>query len=284
LQATASLITHYRQIHRAGLTDQLLKESRVLLRRIIEHVKTQNWTAIALDFVIVVVGVFIGIQVSNWNERLAFEKREQALLRELRSEVAQNAADARAKGEAFLIGANAARRILSSIDRSGAPCSDDCWSMVVDLMHASQWQQLLSSWTTYEELRREGLPSDRRIIELVEKYKTYSHQVAIVLSVQPSYRTLVRGQLPIEVQDAYWENCYSIEEAVEVYLDPCPTPDDLAIDAEKIAEILAAPEIVQSLREWTSIARVVGETLTRPQQALGDDILNRIDATQKKAP
>ena len=39
----------------------------MLLRRITEHVKAQNWTAVALDFVIVVVGVFIGIQVANWN-------------------------------------------------------------------------------------------------------------------------------------------------------------------------------------------------------------------------
>ena len=40
----------------------------MLLRRMIEHVKAQNWTAVGLDFVIVVVGVFIGIQVSNWNQ------------------------------------------------------------------------------------------------------------------------------------------------------------------------------------------------------------------------
>ena len=40
----------------------------MLLRRITEHVKAQNWTAVFLDFVIVVVGVFMGIQVSNWND------------------------------------------------------------------------------------------------------------------------------------------------------------------------------------------------------------------------
>ncbi len=39
----------------------------MILRRITVHVKAQNWFAVALDFVIVVVGVFIGIQVSNWN-------------------------------------------------------------------------------------------------------------------------------------------------------------------------------------------------------------------------
>ena len=40
----------------------------MLLRRISEHVKAQNWTAVALGFFIVVVGVFIGIQVANWND------------------------------------------------------------------------------------------------------------------------------------------------------------------------------------------------------------------------
>lgn len=40
----------------------------MILRRVIEHVKVQNWTAVGLDFVIVVTGVFIGIQVWNRNE------------------------------------------------------------------------------------------------------------------------------------------------------------------------------------------------------------------------
>src|SRR5215217_284395 len=30
--------------------------------------REQNWFAIALDFVIVIVGVFLGIQAANWNE------------------------------------------------------------------------------------------------------------------------------------------------------------------------------------------------------------------------
>lgn len=39
----------------------------MLLRRVKDHVVRQNWTAIAIDCVIVVVGVFVGTQVSNWN-------------------------------------------------------------------------------------------------------------------------------------------------------------------------------------------------------------------------
>ena len=40
----------------------------MLLRRITKHVRDQNWFAVVLDFMIVVFGVFIGIQVANWNE------------------------------------------------------------------------------------------------------------------------------------------------------------------------------------------------------------------------
>ncbi len=40
----------------------------MILRRVISHVRNQEWTAIFLDFLIVVTGVFIGIQVSNWNQ------------------------------------------------------------------------------------------------------------------------------------------------------------------------------------------------------------------------
>ena len=36
----------------------------MLLHRILEHVNTQNWFAVG----IVVVGVVIGIEVANWND------------------------------------------------------------------------------------------------------------------------------------------------------------------------------------------------------------------------
>ncbi len=38
------------------------------IRRISKHLKDQNWLAVFLDFGIVVAGVFLGIQLGNWNE------------------------------------------------------------------------------------------------------------------------------------------------------------------------------------------------------------------------
>ena len=55
----------------------------MLLRRVTQHVNDQNWFAVALDFVIVVAGVFIGLQVSQWNEdaqtQRAFEQAKNRL-------------------------------------------------------------------------------------------------------------------------------------------------------------------------------------------------------------
>ena len=40
----------------------------MILRRVVEHARTQNWFAVTLDFFIVVMGVFIGIEVASWNQ------------------------------------------------------------------------------------------------------------------------------------------------------------------------------------------------------------------------
>ena len=59
----------------------------MILRRITEHVKEQNWTAVALDFVIVVVGVFIGIQVANWNEVRGDRARAELILEDIAADL-----------------------------------------------------------------------------------------------------------------------------------------------------------------------------------------------------
>jgi hypothetical protein len=58
----------------------------MLLRRVIEHVREQNWTAVGIDFVIVVIGVFVGIQVANWNAA----RVERELVRGHLSEIAED--------------------------------------------------------------------------------------------------------------------------------------------------------------------------------------------------
>ena len=47
----------------------------MILRRIVERLKSRQWGTVALELALVVLGVFVGIQVSNWNDA----RKERAL-------------------------------------------------------------------------------------------------------------------------------------------------------------------------------------------------------------
>ena len=141
----------------------------MLLRRITNHVNDQNWFAVGIDFVIVVVGVFIGIQVANWNaERAEFQKETDALI-ELRKEIEASIVATQAKAHAYQQATNAGKRSLAFLD-SGQDCAADCWDLLVDFMHASQWQDLNINYSGYQNMRNQGFPKSAVLTDAVEIY------------------------------------------------------------------------------------------------------------------
>jgi hypothetical protein len=56
----------------------------VILRRVIAHFRKQEWTAIALDFLIVVAGILLAFQITEWNEA----RRDRALERDYLERIA----------------------------------------------------------------------------------------------------------------------------------------------------------------------------------------------------
>ena len=40
----------------------------MLLRRTIKHLRNQDWSAVVLEFVLVVLGIFVALQANTWNE------------------------------------------------------------------------------------------------------------------------------------------------------------------------------------------------------------------------
>ncbi|GLQ20001.1 hypothetical protein ACFFUB_04335 [Algimonas porphyrae] len=59
----------------------------MLLRRVKVHVQDQNWFAVGIDFCIVVIGVFMGLQVQQWNEARKETALEAAYVERLHKEV-----------------------------------------------------------------------------------------------------------------------------------------------------------------------------------------------------
>jgi hypothetical protein len=87
----------------------------MILSRVIEHVKTQNWTAVAIDFVIVVAGVFIGIQLGNWNQYAGDRRTETEYLQQLQGDLRNIQAEIAAQIEFEQFHANLANEVYDLI-------------------------------------------------------------------------------------------------------------------------------------------------------------------------
>lgn len=59
----------------------------MLLRRMIAHVRSQDWLAVFLDFVIVVVGILIAFQITEWSNARSDQAKERVYLARLDAEM-----------------------------------------------------------------------------------------------------------------------------------------------------------------------------------------------------
>jgi hypothetical protein len=66
----------------------------MLLRQISTNLKSQNWTAVALELVIVVLGIFLGLQASQWYERQQERDLESSILVRLHAEFEARSSEA----------------------------------------------------------------------------------------------------------------------------------------------------------------------------------------------
>ncbi|MEM7006981.1 MAG: hypothetical protein AAF498_13975, partial [Pseudomonadota bacterium] len=73
----------------------------MIFRRIKAHIEKENWFAVGIDFFIVVIGVFIGLQVANWNEWRAERDTEREILLNIYGDLVESSA-AQARDVRFL--------------------------------------------------------------------------------------------------------------------------------------------------------------------------------------
>jgi len=223
----------------------------MLLRSLSKHVKDQNWFAVVIDFIIVVMGVFIGIQVANWNESQVFNERETKLLIELKREIEVGINTTSQKADNYRQVLAAAKRSLAAISNKEG-CKAECWNVLVDFMHASQWVSVRVDRSIYDELRRLGLPSNRSIIDSIEVILVQNEGNAIIFDDKPIYRAKIRQLIPFDIQEFYWTNCYTYIGGVESYLLNCVEAKSNRLAAEIVSSIINDPEIKLQLTFWAA--------------------------------
>ena len=221
----------------------------MLLRRVTKHVKDQNWFAVGIDFAIVVVGVFIGIQVANWNEARAIQAQERSHLVLMQDELVQNAERSDHLLEYYTSVTEAGERALDFLKRDDA-CKANCEDLLIDFFHASQLRATSFERTAFREAVELGFPSNKALRR--ELFTTYElvDSFGIVNLVSPPFRETVREYLEPEAARLLWSECWEIDVAAvtETLTRACAERLKTVDAAGMLQEIKRDPEIEGMLR------------------------------------
>lgn len=180
----------------------------MILRRLSQSLREQNWATIVIEFVLLVAGVFLGIQAANWNAARDSDQRSGVFTERLK-------ADLRIEAWNFemLIGyygqvqANA-RRTVDALT-GGAALSDE--ALLVAAFRATQYNDNTRQRATYDELTSTGelaLIRDGTLRKLaMDVYSMRDFDWFIDEGRNSPYRVAFRKLVPYRVQEALEAAC-----------------------------------------------------------------------------
>jgi hypothetical protein len=234
----------------------------MLLRRVIEHFRKQQWTAIGIDFVIVVLGVFIGIQVANWNEARVERQRAHAYLERIHTDLETDLRNYRDRMAFWGVVSNYGRAGLAYAE-TGSAAGASQWRLLLSYFQASQVAEYYTVSATYDELKSAGdlhLISNVSLRNALALY--YTNAANPVLTERPQYRIHVREIVPLDIQEYIWSTCFRTTPTGEQELIDCPAPVSEARAGAVVNAIRSDRALIGELRYWMStmtVATNIGE-------------------------
>lgn len=224
----------------------------MILRRVTKHVKDQNWFAVGIDFVIVVVGVFIGLQVANWNEVRSVRTetdRTLELLIPANKLFEENAEDFKAY---YAITKAYGETALRAWEGQEAISNAD---FLVAAYQASQIMAGTSEIEVFAELI--GADNIRNIkdVDLQRRLQNYiinPSNLSRTNDIDTPYRQNVRRAIPFDIQEKIRTECGDRRDDIlrGVHL-PAECNIDLPIErARMAAEILRARTDLRDDLQW----------------------------------
>ena len=229
----------------------------MILRRVIEHVKAQNWTAVALDFVIVVMGVFIGIQLGNWNAAQADVRLGEDYALRLTRDVRENLDGV----EAQIAYYNAVLESLQRADALLRETDSDPRALVVNVYRATEIAYTPPVRATWDQIISSGhlglLPREAVETGLSQFYAFDTAQDLYHVGMNSHYREIVREIIPLNMQIAMRETCSDERDDmanIVGFMEDCDFDVDPA-ELEAVAGALKSdPAVAASLHYQYSFA------------------------------
>ena len=251
-----------------------------MIRRFTDAFRRQDWFTVTIETLMVVLGVFLGLQVNNWNEARVEGLRSREYLSRIRAELVADITELERHRGLWQVGANegyVAIRYAETGARGGA--TD--WEILRAFLHASQSHQLSFADTTYSELRSAG---ELRLIADADLRSGLADYYVLVAArrgglgpyqLLPAYREMVRGRMRSDIMRYYWQACYQQSAGVTTFID-CPAPEGVTGLAEIIHQLAADQEIMDALRYWADTQRMAVE-LAGVDLGRAHSLIDRVD-------
>lgn len=179
----------------------------MILRRLAKSLRSQDWGTVVLEVVIVVLGVFIGIEVSNWNE----DRQKRALAQSYVERLATDlSAELTTWEDALQYFQTTHGHARSALEAYNAPAEDLDPQFLIDLYQASQERHLSIRRSTYDELVATGgieYLRDQALRDALGIHYDLSARRQSVLEDITDYRPVLRRHMDHRVQAAIVEAC-----------------------------------------------------------------------------
>lgn len=230
----------------------------MILRRLSQSLKDQNWTAIWIEFVLLVAGVFLGIQVANWNEARVDEKRAQAYLERIDADLSADLTNYQDRLRFWADVSSYGAKGLAYAETGDAKGASQ-WDLLLAYFQSSQVAEFYTTDSTFEELKSAGelgLIKDTRFRDALAQY--YSLGFNPLLTERPRYREHVRGMIPLDVQTYIWAECYSTDSEGDQKMLACKAPFDEKAAAVIVDTLRSNSTLMTELRYWMSSMHVAG--------------------------
>lgn len=249
----------------------------MFLRRIVESFVVRNWSVVITELFVVIVGVFIGIQVSNWNDARIDKTRARSYLERIRADLDADIVNYRNRLQFWDAVSGYGAQALG-YSETGSLGDRTEWDLLLAFFQASQLADFYTTSVTYDELKGAGelgLIEDLELRNLLAYY--YTNADDPTLTERPAYREHVRGLVPLHIQSYIWSNCFrSNEFNIQVMIE-CKAPVDATDAAKVITAISSDKQLMSELRYWMSsmhVASIIG----RDRIIFATDLRASIDA------
>ncbi len=246
----------------------------MILRRITANFRRQDWTAVVVELLIVVLGVFIGLQAQEWATAHAEQQRADVLLQQLRGDLDKERLDLKTYMAYQQVTADYARTAIKGLE---SPGSVDPATWVASAYQASQILPAASNRATFEEMKSTGvidLIRNARLRALLISYYSFDWSQAATITAQAPYRELVRSVLPYSTQKAIKASCGDISATTGDVLLPktCHIDVPAATIERAAASLRATPGLLTALTYQLSLTETHMDTVPAVQQQLDDVI------------